>query len=118
MSFFNFSISQQDKKNRKTPFNKAECFSRAVTCVGRTCLSELLSSYALKTKGDAALKVGVVGKYHQKAIKCLVLVVYVNKGATFFFKSSGFPNVGKSSVINSMKEVLACTAGVKRGITK
>lgn len=34
------------------------------------------------------------------------------------FEPSGFPNVGKSSLINSMKGVLACTAGIKRGITK
>lgn len=80
----------QDKKDRKMAFSNAPDFSRAATCFGRACLSELLSSYALKTKGDASLKVGVVG----------------------------FPNVGKSSVINSMKEMLACSAGVKRGITK
>lgn len=49
-------------------YNKTMEFSRAATCVGRICLSELLSSYAVKTKGDAALKVGVVGKYHQKVM--------------------------------------------------
>lgn len=33
-------------------------------------------------------------------------------------QSSGFPNVGKSSLINSLKGILACNAGIKRGTTK
>lgn len=47
-------------------FSKAVDFSRAATCIGSACLSELLSSFALKTKGEAALKVGVVGQCHQQ----------------------------------------------------
>lgn len=54
-------------------FSNAPDFSRAATCFGRACLSELLSSYALKTKGDASLKVGVVGKSHQKISQHLML---------------------------------------------
>lgn len=68
-------------------FSKALDFSRAATCIGSASLSELLSSYALKTKGDVALKVGVVGKYHQNDIHYLVLAVSVNKGAFFSKKT-------------------------------
>lgn len=46
-------------------FSNAVDFSLAATCFGSTCLSELLSSYALKTKEEAVLKVGVVGKCPQ-----------------------------------------------------
>lgn len=30
----------------------------------------------------------------------------------------GFPNVGKSSIINTLKGIRACNAGVQRGLTK
>ncbi|XP_019941831.2 guanine nucleotide-binding protein-like 3 [Paralichthys olivaceus] len=78
------------KKSRVVASNEVIDRSRAAACFGSSCLTELLSSYATDTKNDASLKVGVVG----------------------------FPNVGKSSLINSMKGILACNAGVKRGITK
>ncbi|KAF1391437.1 hypothetical protein PFLUV_G00042110 [Perca fluviatilis] len=64
--------------------------SRAAACFGNSCLTELLTSFAASTQNETSLRVGVVG----------------------------FPNVGKSSLVNSMKGILACNAGVKRGITK
>ncbi|XP_031710359.1 guanine nucleotide-binding protein-like 3 [Anarrhichthys ocellatus] len=64
--------------------------SRAAACSGDGCLTELLTSFAANKQDEASLKVGLVG----------------------------FPNVGKSSIINSMKGILACNAGIKRGITK
>ncbi|XP_029990422.1 guanine nucleotide-binding protein-like 3 isoform X2 [Sphaeramia orbicularis] len=80
----------QTKKSRIMPSNTVLDKSRGAACFGNSCLTELLTSYASKTESEALLKVGVVG----------------------------FPNVGKSSLINSMKGFLACNAGVKRGITK
>ncbi|XP_062254285.1 guanine nucleotide-binding protein-like 3 [Platichthys flesus] len=80
----------QAKKSRIVASNEVLDRSRAAACYGSSCLAELLSTYATNTKEEASLKVGVVG----------------------------FPNVGKSSLINSMKGILACNAGVKRGITK
>ncbi|KAM7422253.1 hypothetical protein PAMA_010362 [Pampus argenteus] len=76
------------KKSRIVASNDVLDKSRAAACFGNSCLTELLSSYA--AQGEASLRVGVVG----------------------------FPNVGKSSLVNSMKGILACNAGVKRGITK
>uniref|UniRef100_A0ABM5FKD3 Guanine nucleotide-binding protein-like 3 n=1 Tax=Pogona vitticeps TaxID=103695 RepID=A0ABM5FKD3_9SAUR len=62
--------------------------SRASLCFGSECLLKLLREHSL-TK-DKALQVGVVG----------------------------FPNVGKSSIINSLKEVRACNVGPVRGLTR
>ncbi|KAM9813355.1 guanine nucleotide-binding protein-like 3 [Neosynchiropus ocellatus] len=80
----------QSKKKRLLPSNDIIDLSKAATCFGGSCLTELLSDYATSVKDGAVLKVGVVG----------------------------FPNVGKSSVINSVKGAMVCTAGVQRGMTK
>ncbi|XP_018541375.1 guanine nucleotide-binding protein-like 3 [Lates calcarifer] len=78
------------KKRRIVASNEVLDRSRGAACFGNSCLTELLTSYAAKTETEASLRVGIVG----------------------------FPNVGKSSLVNSMKGILACNAGVKRGITK
>ncbi|TKS70837.1 Guanine nucleotide-binding protein-like 3 [Collichthys lucidus] len=80
----------QAKKSRIVASNEVMDKSRGAACFGNTCLTELLTSLAANTQNEASLRVGIVG----------------------------FPNVGKSSLINSMKGILACNAGVKRGITK
>ncbi|XP_029287014.1 guanine nucleotide-binding protein-like 3 isoform X2 [Cottoperca gobio] len=78
------------RKSRIVASNEVLDKSRAAACFGNSSLTEFLASYAAKTQNEASLKVGVVG----------------------------FPNVGKSSLINSLKGILACNAGIKRGITK
>ncbi|KAI3370263.1 hypothetical protein L3Q82_025042, partial [Scortum barcoo] len=80
----------QAKKSRIVASNEVLDKSRGAACFGKSCLTELLTSLAANKQDEASLRVGVVG----------------------------FPNVGKSSLINSMKEILACNSGVKRGITK
>ncbi|XP_056130237.1 guanine nucleotide-binding protein-like 3 [Lampris incognitus] len=80
----------QEKKRRITTSNAVLDISRGASCFGRSCLLELLESYAAAKENEGLLKVGIVG----------------------------FPNVGKSSLINSMKGIRACNAGFKRGITK
>uniref|UniRef100_A0A7N8YBD3 Guanine nucleotide-binding protein-like 3 n=1 Tax=Mastacembelus armatus TaxID=205130 RepID=A0A7N8YBD3_9TELE len=88
---FKASVQIQDKtKRRIVASNEVLDRSRGAACFGNTGLTELLMSFAAKRQNEASLRVGVVG----------------------------FPNVGKSSLINSMKGILACNAGVKRGITK
>ncbi|NXE14023.1 GNL3 protein, partial [Lophotis ruficrista] len=62
--------------------------SRTSECFGSKCLLKLLQEYG-KTQ-NKAIQVGVVG----------------------------FPNVGKSSIINSLKGVRACNVGLARGVTK
>ncbi|NXW53985.1 GNL3 protein, partial [Eurystomus gularis] len=62
--------------------------SRTTQCFGSKCLLKLLQEHG-KTQ-NKPIQVGVVG----------------------------FPNVGKSSIINSLKGVRACNAGLTRGVTK
>ncbi|NXX73444.1 GNL3 protein, partial [Urocolius indicus] len=62
--------------------------ARTTQCFGSKCLLKLLQEYG-KTQ-NRAIQVGVVG----------------------------FPNVGKSSIINSLKGVRACNVGLTRGVTK
>ncbi|XP_028262957.1 guanine nucleotide-binding protein-like 3 [Parambassis ranga] len=78
------------KKRRIEASNEVLDKSRGALCFGKDCILELLSSYAANTQSETSLKVGVVG----------------------------FPNVGKSSLINSLKGVLACHVGMNRGVTK
>ncbi|XP_074486602.1 guanine nucleotide-binding protein-like 3 isoform X1 [Sebastes fasciatus] len=81
---------QAKKQSRIVASNEVLDRSRAAACFGNNSLTELLTNFADTRQNEASLKVGVVG----------------------------FPNVGKSSLVNSMKGILACNAGVKRGITK
>ncbi|NXK10820.1 GNL3 protein, partial [Herpetotheres cachinnans] len=62
--------------------------SRTIECFGSKCLLKLLQEHS-KTQ-NKTIQVGVVG----------------------------FPNVGKSSIINSLKGVRACNVGLARGVTK
>lgn len=64
--------------------------SRAGTALGHISLLEVLGEYAKTLSTEKMLKVGIVG----------------------------FPSTGKSSLINSLKGVRACHAGVQRGLTK
>ncbi|XP_029006927.1 guanine nucleotide-binding protein-like 3 [Betta splendens] len=87
------TVKEKKKRRRIVPSNEILDSSKRAVCFGKTCLTELLASYAsanINTDNQPFLRVGVVG----------------------------FPNVGKSSLINSMKEVLACKVDVKRGSTR
>nr|XP_014354509.1 PREDICTED: guanine nucleotide-binding protein-like 3 isoform X2 [Latimeria chalumnae] len=64
--------------------------SKGNTCAGSQCLIKLLGDYSRTQKESKTLKVGVIG----------------------------FPNVGKSSIINSLKQIRTCHVGLVRGITK
>ncbi|MBN3308698.1 GNL3 protein, partial [Amia calva] len=70
--------------------NGAIDLSKGVACHGSGSLLQLFEDYCQTQKEGNQLKVGIVG----------------------------FPNVGKSSLINSMKGIRACNVGVERGTTK
>uniref|UniRef100_A0AAZ3PG51 Guanine nucleotide-binding protein-like 3 n=1 Tax=Oncorhynchus tshawytscha TaxID=74940 RepID=A0AAZ3PG51_ONCTS len=92
---FKASTQQQDKtvqekKARFAALNGVVDQTKGVACYGSSSLLQLLGDYANATGREGSLKVGLVG----------------------------FPNVGKSSLINSLKGMRACNAGVQRGITR
>nr|XP_046198572.1 guanine nucleotide-binding protein-like 3 [Oncorhynchus gorbuscha] len=92
---FKASTQQQDKtvqekKARFATLNGVVDQTKGVACYGSSILLQLLGDYANATGRGGSLKVGLVG----------------------------FPNVGKSSLINSLKGMRACNAGVQRGITR
>uniref|UniRef100_A0A674CGA0 Guanine nucleotide-binding protein-like 3 n=1 Tax=Salmo trutta TaxID=8032 RepID=A0A674CGA0_SALTR len=80
----------QEKKARFATLNGVVDQTKGVACYGSSSLLQLLGDYANATGREGSLKVGLVG----------------------------FPNVGKSSLINSLKGLRACNAGVQRGITR
>ncbi|XP_062326181.1 guanine nucleotide-binding protein-like 3 [Osmerus eperlanus] len=80
----------QEKKSRMATANGVVDQTKGVACFGSSCLLQLLGEHARGRENESTLKVGVVG----------------------------FPNVGKSSLINSLKGMRACNVGFERGITK
>ncbi|XP_078065924.1 guanine nucleotide-binding protein-like 3 [Mustelus asterias] len=86
---FKSSTLLQDRTMEKRKRNTGIEISHSNTCAGDENLLKLLGSYCRK-QDLKSIKVGVVG----------------------------FPNVGKSSIINSLKKMRACNVGQVRGLTK
>jgi len=91
-----FKASTQSQKENliqcKVPLKQLNQMLLSTTsqCVGATSLMKLLTNYCRHNDIETAITVGVVG----------------------------FPNVGKSSVINSLKRAKACGVGATPGFTK
>ncbi|XP_027032171.2 guanine nucleotide-binding protein-like 3 [Tachysurus fulvidraco] len=90
---FKSSVQLQDKtvlEKKKRAANDRIDYSTATMSFGCDSLMQTLNLLANTQDTETMLKVGVVG----------------------------FPNVGKSSIINTLKGIRACNAGVERGLTK
>ncbi|NXX71345.1 GNL3 protein, partial [Spizella passerina] len=88
VAFKSATMMKDKTMGRVTKRHARVDFSETTQYFGSKCLLKLLQGYG-KTQ-DRAIQVGVVG----------------------------FPNVGKSSIINSLKGKRACNVGLTRGVTK
>uniref|UniRef100_A0A8D0KK43 G protein nucleolar 3 like n=1 Tax=Salvator merianae TaxID=96440 RepID=A0A8D0KK43_SALMN len=90
---FKASTQQQSKNLQRSRVSVTQASSDLLSssaCVGADCLMKVLANYCRNQDVKTTISVGVVG----------------------------FPNVGKSSLINSLKRSRACSVGATPGVTK
>lgn len=87
---FKASTQNQTKKLGQKKYTFSEKTMNVSSCVGADLLMSLLANYCRNKGIKTSIKVGVIG----------------------------LPNVGKSSIINSLKRSRACNVGATPGITK
>ena len=81
-------------------------------CLGADTLIQLLKNYSRSLDIKASIAVGVVGARRCTRQHLPYRLVYRPPA------SAGFPNVGKSSLINSLKRSKAVNVGAMPGLTR
>jgi Predicted GTPases len=93
-------------------------------CFGAELVMSLLANYCRSRGIKTSISVGVVGKWNCPLFAintCMSLSKYMillQITAIFLQFILGLPNVGKSSIINSLKRSRACNVGATPGVTK
>ncbi|CAH1156217.1 unnamed protein product [Phaedon cochleariae] len=87
---FKASTQNQSRKLGQKKFSKSDKVLQNSSCVGAELLMSLLANYCRNKGIKTSIRVGIVG----------------------------LPNVGKSSIINSLKRSRACNVGATPGVTK
>lgn len=86
-------------------------------CVGADCLLRVLANYSRSGEVKTTITVGVVGE-----LGGLQDGAGAGFGDTVLIATPsrlpGYPNVGKSSLINSLKRSRACGVGAAPGVTR
>lgn len=107
-----FKASTQTQATRlgrgKKKFYKNTEPEKTSKCLGADTLMELLGNYARNKGIKTAIRVGVVGTVNS------IITFYALLNSV----SKGLPNVGKSSIINSLKRSKSCSVGAVPGVTK
>lgn len=85
--------------------------SQSSVCLGAEVLTKLLGNYCQNAGIKTAIIVGVAGVSIWHVYLCMCVWWCV----TF---DSGIPNVGKSSILNSLKRSKVCSVGATPGVTK
>ncbi len=78
-------------------------------CLGAELVMKLLKNYCRNKGVKTSIRVGVVGLSPSMAVASSIVL---------YSCRSGYPNVGKSSVINSLKRKQTCNVGSVPGVTK
>ena len=88
-------------------YNKSNLHDDGKTskCIGSDLVMKLLKNYCRNKDIKTSIRVGIVG---EKMCHCIMLEIL----------SIGAPNVGKSSVINSLTRRKTCQVGATPGITR
>ncbi len=81
-------------------------------CLGAEVLLKLLGNYCRNADIRTSITVGVVGELAPPPLGLWDVTSDPSPGFT------GLPNVGKSSLINSLKRSRACNVGATPGLTK
>ncbi|NXP06986.1 GNL3L protein, partial [Thinocorus orbignyianus] len=114
---FKASTQQQNhnlKQSRVPVASAAEGVLSGGGCVGADCLLRVLANYSRSGEVKTTITVGVVGEFWG----CRRVVGGLGVRLTPVTPPPGYPNVGKSSLINSLKRSRACGVGATPGVTR